>query len=158
MSFLRSDVPRLAVAFAAFAAYLALGWSFVQPGNLPGGAAVGTSSSPAAGARLESAGIGRSHAPRSTRESRDLLINLLGFLPLGALLALLWPRLSIPRITSICAGLSFVIEAGQLVVPGHFPSVVDLALNTLGGALGGWLAGLLLSRRRTTPASSPGNP
>ncbi len=105
--------------------------------------------------RLESAGISRGRSLASSRESRDLVINLLGFVPLGALLTLLWPGLSIRGAASVCAGLSFVIEAGQLVAPGHYPSVVDLALNTLGGALGCWLAHRLLSKRRELLRAPP---
>ena len=111
--------------------------------------------SPAAGGiQVESAGVGRSPIAWSQRDTRDLWINLLGFVPLGALLALLWPRLPLRSAFSLCAALSFLIEAGQLVVPGHFPSVVDIALNTSGGGTGFWLAHVLLTRRERIPHPS----
>ena len=94
----------------------------------------------------------------SRRAIRDMVVNLLGFAPLGLLLALLWPRLSLLRAACLCGGVSLIIEAGQLLVPGHFPSVVDIALNTLGGTLGCWLSRLLLSRRRGPLDTSLGSP
>jgi len=67
---------------------------------------------------------------------KDEVVNLLGFVPLGCLLALLWPSLSVPWLGMVCGSLSVLIEAGQLFVPGHHPQIVDLLLNTAGGVMG----------------------
>ncbi|HEU5182521.1 MAG TPA: VanZ family protein [Candidatus Polarisedimenticolia bacterium] len=140
---LRSRVTRLLIAGAMFAAYLAFGWSPAVPSGqravVPHGSGVA-----AVRERREMERRIDYELP-AERTSPDLVFNLLGFLPLGALLSLFWPRMSMSLATSLCAGLSFLIETGQLVLPGHYPSIVDLTLNTLGGALGWRLARLLLS-------------
>jgi hypothetical protein len=152
---LRSQGWRLLLAGVVFAAYAAVGWSWIHPGGLSGGS-TGSGARPA-GAEVptESAAFVRGPGRSSGPETQDLMINLLGFVPLGALLVLLWPRLTVPLAAGLCAAWSFLIEAGQLAVPGHFPSVVDLALNTLGGVLGFLLTRFLLSRRTRALYSSP---
>ena len=69
-------------------------------------------------------------------QMRDRVINVLGFVPLGCLLALLWPTLSVPWLGMVCGTLSVLIETGQLFVPGHHPQIVDLLLNIAGGTIG----------------------
>lgn len=86
----------------------------------------------------------------------DVGVNLLGYAPLGFLLALFllhhrrrvrWPV----SVAVLCVGLlSLTMEGLQNYLPSRVPSNVDLALNTLGGLLGacaawglvrtGWLA------------------
>lgn len=80
----------------------------------------------------------------------DIASNLLGYLPLGALLLLalrrngmragraLWLALALP------AGLSYGCEVLQNFVPGRVPAREDLAMNALGSAAGVALAALAL--------------
>lgn len=78
----------------------------------------------------------------------DLISNLLGYLPLGALLfgALVrseWrARGAFAMTLAMAAGLSLAMETLQNFLPERVPSNVDLALNVAGagiGALLGWL-------------------
>ena len=74
----------------------------------------------------------------------DLLVNVLGYLPLGAtLVAALHPRLrgvaAVVAATVIGALLSAVIEATQTYLPARVASNVDLATNTAGTLLGALL-------------------
>jgi VanZ family protein len=74
-------------------------------------------------------------------ERSDVVLNVLGFLPFGTLFALLRPaRRAVVGAAVASLVVSAVMEVGQLVVVTRDPSVLDLALNTLGGALGGVLA------------------
>lgn len=75
----------------------------------------------------------------------DVGVNLLGYAPLGFLLALAmlhhrrvrWPV----SVAVLCAGLlSLTMEGLQSYLPSRVPSNVDLALNTLGGWLGACVA------------------
>lgn len=76
----------------------------------------------------------------------DIAGNIAVFVPLGAAMALaridtfkkrcLWGLLA-GALLSIC------IECGQLFLPSRVSSVEDLALNTLGAALGAFFAALL---------------
>jgi hypothetical protein len=69
----------------------------------------------------------------------DVVINLLGFVPLGLVLGV-WLRRR--RAGGLVLGallamaMSLAIEVGQVWLPGRFPSLLDLALNTAGGVLG----------------------
>ena len=80
----------------------------------------------------------------------DLIVNYLGFIPLG-IVAALWIRpLRWPGVvlTVCCIGLVSVgIETIQLRLPDRSPSVLDLEMNIAGGATGLILA-VLLSRWR----------
>jgi VanZ family protein len=89
------------------------------------------------------------------RDPFDLWANLLGYAPLGWLLAI---ALRARRISSaaalalaalIAAAGSYAIEVTQNFLPGRHPSAKDWAMNTLGAALGAMLALLL---RRLRPA------
>jgi VanZ family protein len=81
----------------------------------------------------------------------DLWANLLGYAPLGALLVMArrgrpgaaW--LAVLQATLACAGLSYAMETAQHLIPGRYPSLLDLALNSAGGALGAMLAALLVA-------------
>lgn len=80
----------------------------------------------------------------------DVSINILGYMPLGLLLAIVWrgdiyaPRRHRVWFAMVCAGaLSLVMEALQTYLPQRDASNVDWALNTLGGLIGGVLAYLL---------------
>ena len=75
----------------------------------------------------------------------DLIVNILGYVPLGALVVLaLHPRTrgAIAVLIAVVAGalLSGTIEALQTYLPSRVPSNIDLATNTLGALAGGVLA------------------
>jgi hypothetical protein len=70
----------------------------------------------------------------------DHALNLCGFIPFGMILAMLLQRpRSLYAFAAICCAMSLSIEAGQLFIAPRRPSIDDLLLNTLGGALGAWL-------------------
>lgn len=72
----------------------------------------------------------------------DWALNFLGFVPFGWLLGMLRrPRPAILLATLFAAGISTTIETSQLLfLVDRSPSTEDLILNTLGGALGAWIA------------------
>jgi hypothetical protein len=73
----------------------------------------------------------------------DKLVNLLGFVPFGVLLVVVFPgSMSVRFATLLSLVLSLSIEVGQLWLPSRSPSLDDLFLNTLGGTLGAWLASI----------------
>lgn len=80
---------------------------------------------------------------------RDALANILLFLPVGFLYRLGQghPRNAI----LLGAAISAVIETGQFFIPGRSPSAVDIAMNTLGSAVGAGLYDLLTARIAMTP-------
>jgi len=85
----------------------------------------------------------------------DVVTNVLGYMPLGALVVLAgWPRLrGAPAVATALLGgalLSALMEAGQTYLPTRVASNLDLASNALGALLGAVLAvpatGALLDR------------
>lgn len=81
---------------------------------------------------------------------KDWVINLFGFMPLGALIVILFPGSgSIVRAVIICLGVSLVIEAMQMFLPWRHPGIEDLILNTLGGAVGAWLGCIYILQKGT---------
>jgi VanZ family protein len=76
----------------------------------------------------------------------DVWSNLLGYLPLGALLVVAARRSGLSRWLSLLlaiglsAGLSYGTEVAQQFLPGRHPSLKDFALNASGAALGAVLA------------------
>ncbi len=89
--------------------------------------------------------------PPHWRNTFDLVSNLVGYLPLGALAcaALLRSgreaRRAAPLALLAGAGLSFAMETLQNYLPRRVPSNIDLALNTL-GTLGGVALAVLAHR------------
>ncbi len=78
----------------------------------------------------------------------DVAINILGYAPLGFLLALSAARThrvahGVVAATLAAALLSLVLETLQGYLPARVPSNVDWALNTLGAWLGGLIASVL---------------
>lgn len=77
-----------------------------------------------------------------TEYTSDLISNLLGYIPLGAVLcvALLRsggsPARSAVLTVLCCSALSYTLELIQFTVPGRVPSISDWTLNTLGSAWG----------------------
>lgn len=90
---------------------------------------------------------------------QDWCINFFGFIPLGfALVVLLNPRRPYATATLGALALSLVIEIVQLWLPWRVPSSHDLALNTLGGFVGAWVAvrsGRLIDKWRVRPVVIP---
>lgn len=78
----------------------------------------------------------------------DLLLNVAFFVPLGLFVHLAAGRRR-GLVLAVAAGLllSALVEAGQLLVPGRYTTLGDLAANTAGAGLGGlaarWRAALL---------------
>lgn len=78
----------------------------------------------------------------------DLTINVLGYAPLGFLLALAllrtgWPRSAVPAAALAGALLALAMEYLQIYLPKRVPSNMDLALNAAGALAGALLAALL---------------
>jgi hypothetical protein len=73
----------------------------------------------------------------------DVVLNVLGFVPVGILLR----RRSLLAAVAVGLAISLTMELGQLFVPSRNPSVVDLAMNSAGAAAG-WLLGRGLARSR----------
>jgi len=72
---------------------------------------------------------------------REAAINIIGnicmFIPTGVILPILYPRLDrFWKVLLAGAGLSFVIEMMQLLLPGSVSDIDDLILNTAGVAIG----------------------
>ena len=83
--------------------------------------------------------------------SFDITANLLGYVPLGMLLALAPGHqrgrsvAAVRDATALAAVLSYGLEVGQYLLPLRVPSLLDWLLNTSGAALGA-LLGLWLAR------------
>lgn len=78
----------------------------------------------------------------------DVWANLLGYVPLGFLLATAmlrtgWGGWSWPLAAVLPALLSLVVEMAQTLLPARVPSNLDLTLNGAGGVIGASLAWLL---------------
>ncbi len=79
----------------------------------------------------------------------DLIMNVLMFVPFGFVYQLTRPRGAPPdwpRVVVLGAAVSGTIETLQLFSPTRFSSLLDLATNTAGAALGAW-AFVRLARR-----------
>lgn len=82
----------------------------------------------------------------------DIWSNLIGYMPLGGLIALaLWRE---ARSVAACvilaalasSGLSYTMEVTQHLIPGRVPSVLDWLLNSAGGLLGALLVTLVTAQ------------
>lgn len=71
---------------------------------------------------------------------REILINLLCFLPVGYLVAKSSPYRSLLLVIAICAMASLVVEMMQIFFGSHSCSLVDFAANCIGGGTGGYTA------------------
>jgi len=73
----------------------------------------------------------------NSQSLQDNTLNVIGFLPFGALLALAWSRrMTLWIAAAISALLSLSIEVGQLGFDGRVTSTTDLVTNTVGAAFG----------------------
>lgn len=80
----------------------------------------------------------------------DIVSNVLGYAPLGFLLALSalrtdYAKRAVLRATLAAAALSFALETLQSYLPARVPSNLDLVLN-MGGAWGGAVVAVLLEK------------
>lgn len=78
----------------------------------------------------------------------DVVANLVGYAPLGFLLAIAllrsgWSRSAWPLAVCLSAALSLLVETLQNYLPMRVPSNLDLALNAAGGILGASTAWVL---------------
>lgn len=79
----------------------------------------------------------------------DLIMNVLMFVPFGFVYQLTRPRGAPPdwpRVLILGAALSGTIELLQLFLPTRYTSLLDLASNTVGAALGAWVFARLADR------------
>lgn len=67
--------------------------------------------------------------------ARELLFNVMLFVPLGAAVSVRWGSLVGIGIVGLCV--SAIVECGQLMMWNHVVSVGDMGANTLGAVLGG---------------------
>lgn len=79
----------------------------------------------------------------------DAIVNVLGYIPFGALLVFsLYPRVKTRwalLIASICScGISLLMESVQYFLPSRVTSVLDLLTNAAGGVIGALLGVVLL--------------
>ena len=124
----------LLVAWAALIVYAS--WFPLTGWRWPAGAGVGT---------LLGLPWPRGHS------SFDIASNLLGYVPLGTLLALVPGHqrdrsvAAVRNATALAAVLSYGLEVGQNLLPLRVPSLLDWLLNVSGAALGA-LLGLWLAR------------
>lgn len=83
--------------------------------------------------------------PFRNTQPHDAVVNLLGFMPLGALVGFGRSR-RWPTAVLVAGGVSLGIELLQFLLPARVPSVTDLILNTAGGVLGFALARAVIAR------------
>ncbi len=88
----------------------------------------------------------RAFATVSRLGALDFGLNVVLFVPCGALLALLGRRVS--AVTAVAALLSLGIEAAQMYIPPRHPSQLDVLANALGAFAGALVAALVVSRLR----------
>lgn len=88
----------------------------------------------------------------------DLVANVLGYIPLGALMSMLWVRrhehagLAVLRAGFSASLLSLLLEFGQAFMQQRVPSNVDWGLNSLGALMGAAL-GIWLAEHRAVEAA-----
>lgn len=86
---------------------------------------------------------------------RDWVINLLGFIPLGLLTALLWrDKRPVTAAFFVCVLTTLSIEVTQVFLPWRVPALHDVILNVAGGLMGAWLAVFAMRARRHRQARS----
>ena len=84
----------------------------------------------------------------------DTGLNILVFIPLGALAALM-PRSGtrtmrrVARAGAVGFALSLLIETAQYFIPARFPGTSDIVLNTFGACLGAVPVALLLRNQKS---------
>ena len=84
----------------------------------------------------------------SADRPRDVVANLLLFVPFGYLFVAAHPRRGYAVLLAVAAAVSLVAEALQLFSATRFPSATDLLTNSAGALAGGWCG---RRARRTVP-------
>jgi glycopeptide antibiotics resistance protein len=79
---------------------------------------------------------------------RDIVANIVLFLPLGYLFAAAHPRRGFGVLVTVAVAVSLTAETLQLLSPARFPSATDVVVNTGGAFVGGWLRRALGAGRR----------
>jgi len=79
----------------------------------------------------------------------DFILNVLMFGPLGYLVARSVKRIPVALLAVLATTLA--IELIQILIPGRYPTLGDVAANTLGGCLGIWTVHVLAHRSVRTP-------
>ncbi|WP_091230783.1 VanZ family protein [Microbacterium sp. 3J1] len=87
--------------------------------------------------------------------SLEFLANVAFLVPVGALVALGWPRLRLWHVVVIGFLMSGLIESVQSVIPSRAPSVSDVVANTLGALMGAAIVAVARKRRRRRDVLSP---
>ena len=67
------------------------------------------------------------------------LLNCFLLVPTAVLMTMLWPQLSVRRVTLLCLAISGLAEAGQFFVPTRMPDLLDVLSNTLGACIAAWV-------------------
>jgi len=88
------------------------------------------------------------------RGAADVLLNVIMFLPLGALLAL--RGVSLRWVTLAALSLSVLIEGVQVPLEGRDASLGDVFFNALGGVVGFALAGVIMRQLAAGPRATIG--
>lgn len=83
--------------------------------------------------------IGLSRLPDATASTRSLL-HLIGFVPVGVVLALLQrQRATLVRSAALALCWSVALQLGKTSIAGRHPSLLDIAAHAIGALLGSWL-------------------
>ena len=83
--------------------------------------------------------VGLARIPDAAARARSLL-HLVGFVPVGALLAVvLGRRAALARVGVLALAASVVLQLGKTSIAGRHPSLLDVGAHLLGALLGSWL-------------------
>jgi hypothetical protein len=86
---------------------------------------------------------------------RERIANVLAFLPLGWIVWASMRSRRMVKAVGLCAAVSLTMEVGQVFFRWRHPSIPDLVLNTVGGAIGALWAALLARFGRTPGGPGP---
>ena len=83
----------------------------------------------------------------------DIVLNIVLFLPFGALVKSIYPKLSLLYLLLIAAGCSVLIETNQYIFEKGIAQIDDVMHNVLGASIG-WLMAKFAIQWKTKQASS----
>lgn len=85
----------------------------------------------------------------------DVVLNVVGYVPLALLLSLGWPRVRPWAWASLCLLVSLTTEAIQMLpILNRRADVLNVVENGLGAFIGAWIA-IRIQRRSAAPATAP---